>query len=92
MPMSGRYFGGFLLLPWLWFVNYLYFKDVVKAPHASQQLKTSKQVVCQDGLNAFSRIERRTACCSAAAPDYCVDFSDRSQDEPSCVLQSCDTR
>lgn len=34
------YFGGFLLLPWLWFVNYLYFKDVVKAPHANQQLKT----------------------------------------------------
>ncbi len=56
MPMPGRYFGGFLLLPWLWFVNYLYFKDVVKAPHASQQLKTSKQVVCQCGLNAFSRI------------------------------------
>jgi hypothetical protein len=71
------------LLPWLWFVNYLYFKDVVKAPHANQQLKTSKGCTPRAWLRAallFLICPRRlpgwTMCgCVVCSREAIVDWS-----------------
>ena len=65
------YYMGFLFLPWMWFINYLYFRPVVKTPQASPQLKTSTP----PRLQPMSRITcvvslQRMFCCSCPAlPD-----------------------
>ena len=34
------YYGGFALLPWLWFINWFHFRNAARQPHADPQLAT----------------------------------------------------
>jgi hypothetical protein len=34
------YIGGFFLLPWLWFVNWLYYREAVKLPATADGMKS----------------------------------------------------
>ena len=67
------YYMGFLFLPWMWFINYLYFRPVVKTPQASPQLKTSTpprlQPMSRNVPTCVVSLQRMFCCSCPALPD-----------------------